>query len=289
MKWLLPIIVLFLLPVEVVSQAKDPLITESAPRISFEKMNLTKDSSDTLVHISKPKNIKPEIFTSGFIDIINSGQINASARFIRLYIGEQGKFAIPLSIYSGVSANNFQGRQFFSVLPSNDMLITNLINPLGGLVNFSIEGVLFFNKHPAITRSGLLYHTGEKILTGYKIGPVNDPSTGNPINFFNSFVSTGAYFQTGAWERNDAKNAGIFWFATRYLIYYTNPKQLKRVMPIVQSNGIYDGYSLAWGLEIDNIMNLKILFYKYFQKPTVDYSLPIYQFSFNYSIANNQW
>ena len=51
---------------------------------------------------------KPEILTSGFFDIVNNGQVNASARFIRLFIGEPGKFALPLSIYSGVSSNNFQ-------------------------------------------------------------------------------------------------------------------------------------------------------------------------------------
>jgi hypothetical protein len=51
---------------------------------------------------------QPEIFTSGFIDIINNGQVNASARFIRLYIGEPGKLAVPISLYTGVSSNNFQ-------------------------------------------------------------------------------------------------------------------------------------------------------------------------------------
>jgi hypothetical protein len=37
------------------------------------------------------KEYKPEIFTSGFIDVMNNGQVNASARFIRLFIGEPGK------------------------------------------------------------------------------------------------------------------------------------------------------------------------------------------------------
>jgi hypothetical protein len=37
---------------------------------------------------------KPEILTSGFIDIINNGQVNASARFIRLMIGETDKFVL---------------------------------------------------------------------------------------------------------------------------------------------------------------------------------------------------
>src|SRR5580765_7967745 len=56
------------------------------------------------------KEQKPEIFTSGFIDIFNNGQVNASARFLRLYIGEPGRFALPLSFYSGVSSNNFESQ-----------------------------------------------------------------------------------------------------------------------------------------------------------------------------------
>jgi hypothetical protein len=51
----------------------------------------------------KRKEYKPEILTSGFIDIMNNVQINASARFIRLYIGEPQKFEIPLSFYVGLT------------------------------------------------------------------------------------------------------------------------------------------------------------------------------------------
>ena len=39
--------------------------------------------SDSL-KLSKLQKQKPEIFTSGFLDIMNSGQVNAAARFIRL-------------------------------------------------------------------------------------------------------------------------------------------------------------------------------------------------------------
>src|SRR5687767_1137980 len=75
---------------------------------------------------------KPEILSSGFIDIVNNGQINASARFIRLSIGEPGKFSFPLSIYSGVSANNFQNQQTFGGQRTNEHLVNSFINPLSG-------------------------------------------------------------------------------------------------------------------------------------------------------------
>lgn len=228
---------------------------------------------------------KPEIFTSGFIDIVNSGQVNASARFIRLSIGEPGKFSIPVSLYSGVSSNNFQNSQSGMYQRSNDMLVTNFINPLSGLANISIDGLIYFNKKSKkVTKTGLLYHCGERILTGIKMGNATDPLTGKPINFLNSFASLGFYFQTGAWDRNNEKNVGVSWFAFRLIGCYTTPQQLREIIPDIKTNGLYDGYSIAWGVEISNLVNIKVVYYKYIKKPEINYYLPIYQFSFNYSI-----
>ena len=46
--------------------------------------------SDTVkTTLRQAQGVKPEILTSGFIDIVNNGQVNASARFIRLFIGSK--------------------------------------------------------------------------------------------------------------------------------------------------------------------------------------------------------
>lgn len=226
---------------------------------------------------------KPEIFTFGFIDIINTGQINASARFIRILIGEPGKIVIPLSFYSGVSANSFQNPA--TLQRSNDVLVTNYINPLSGIANISFDGQLFFDKKkPKLTKPGVLYHFGERVLTGVRTGLINDPSVGKPVNFLNSFAAMGIYFQTGAWEKTDAKNVGLFWLAFRMIGCYSNAKVIKQFLPKVETNGFYYGYSFASGIEISNVVTLKMVFYKYLKKPEIDYYLPIYQFSFNYSL-----
>lgn len=273
MKFFLPIL-LWLWPLFASTQAKDSLLKASAkatqPQATQKPVNI--------------KDYKPEIFTSGFIDIINNGQVNASARFVRLFIGEPGKFAIPLSLYSGVSSNNFQNTQSISQR-SNDALVTNFINPLSGLANISIDGIVFFNKKSQkVTKAGFLYHIGERILTGVRTGPITDPATGKPVNFLNSFGSLGLYFQTGAWDRNNSKNVGISWFAFRYIGCYTNPTQLKEFLPAIETNGLYHGWSLAWGVEINNFVNIKVVYYKYVKKPEINYYLPIYQFSFNYTL-----
>lgn len=277
MKSLLPIL-FWLLPAFAYSQTQDSVIMAWTPG--------TIPGNYAQVPIASTKvSYKPEVLTSGFIDIINNGQVNASARFIRLFIGEPGKFAIPISIYNGVSSNNFQNVQNQGLNRSNDQLVTNFINPLSGLANLSIEGVIFFNrKTQKYTRAGFIYHFGERILTGQKTGALTDPSTGKPVNFLNSFATTGFYFQTGAWERNNAKNVGIFWLAFRYVGCYTNPSQLKEFIPTIETNGRYFGYSIGWGVEINSLVNIKVLYYKYTKKPEIDYSLPIYQFSFSYSM-----
>jgi hypothetical protein len=241
-----------------------------------------KDTS-RLLSASKSNSPKPEVLSSGFIDIVNNGQVNASARFIRLYVGEPGKISFPISIYSGVSSNSFQNPQTPSGTRNNEHLANGFINPLAGLINVCMEGILYFNKKTKITRSGLLYHNGIRVLTGYKSGLLSDPTTGRPVNFLNSFAAGGLFFQTGAWEKNNAKNVGLCWIALRYISCKSPDKQLATIF-LQETNGFYHGWSLAGGIEINNLVNIKLVYYNYVKRPEIDYTFPIYQFSFNYSL-----
>jgi hypothetical protein len=228
---------------------------------------------------------KPEILTSGFIDIVSNGQLTASARLIRIFVGDPENICIPLSLYSGVSSNNFQssfGASAYSA--GNDHLLIQFINPLSGLMNISSDGLIFFKSTSKPTKLGWLYQTGERVLTGFVISDFQNPRNGKPVTFLNTFFSTGIYFQTGAWERNNAKNVGICWSALRYHGCYTNPNQIKEFLPNVKSNGFYSGYSIGFGIDITNLVNIKVICYKYIKQPELDYSSPLYQFSFNYAL-----
>lgn len=246
-----------------------------------------KSSSSTNIQtgLSKTTNYKPEIFTSGFIDIVNNGQVNASARFIRLYIGEPNKFAIPVSFYGGVSNNTFQNNSPGTVFSkSNSHLVSQYINPLSGLINISIEGVQFFSKKEKLTKAGMLYQLGKRVLNGVRSGEISNPLTGKPVNFLNSFAATGFYFQTGAWERSNAKNVGVFWLAFRYHVCKSSAGQIQEFLPTVETNGFYHGWSGGFGIEINKLVNIKAIYYKYVKAPEIEYGLPIYQFSFQYSM-----
>jgi hypothetical protein len=246
-------------------------------------------SADTSKNKPLPK---PEIFTSGFIDVVNNGQVNASARIIKLFIGEPGKIQIPLSFYGGVSSNNFQNQSSYGgqgggqLLKSNDHLVNQYINPFSGLVNVSIEGIAFRKKDAdKITKFGYIYQLGERVLNGIRIGDIRDPRTGKPTNFLNTFATAGVYFQTGAWEKTNSKNVGTFWLIARYHICRTNPNQIKQFLPDIETNGVYHGYSAGFGVQINNLVDIKAIYYKYSKAPEIDYGLPIYQFTFNYTMA----
>lgn len=260
--------------------------TDSTEMEETEEEEIT----DTII-----KDKKPELFTSGFIDIFNSGQVNASARFLRLNIGEPGKFSVPLSFYSGVSSNNFQTQSAQPFDPkSNAHLIVDYINPLSGLINVSSESIIFFKKSCKITKPGFTYQIGERLLTGYRTVYESDEEhtagteTVTPVNFFNTFGSLGLYFQTGAWEKNNKEDneVGLFWLSLRLIACYTSPKQIKAFLPDVETSGIYTGYSFGFGVEINSVVNLKVLYYKYIKQPEIEYYPSIYQFSFNYCLKN---
>lgn len=229
--------------------------------------------------------IKPEVLNSGFIDIVSTGQMNASARIIRLFIGEPGRFALPLSFYSGVSSNNFQSPQLAGGQFSNEQLLVHFINPMSGLVNISADGIIYFGARSAgLTRWGIVYQYGVRILSGYRPGMATNPLTAKPLNFLNGFGTTGLYFQTGAWERNNARNLGIFWASVRYIAAKSGKNQIMEILPSIQTRGFYHGWSLAWGITINKLVDIKVIYYRYVKEPEIDYSQPIYQFSFNYSL-----
>jgi len=230
--------------------------------------------------------LKPGILTNGFIDVMNNGQVNASARFIRISIGDPGKFAIPLSVYSGVSANNFRDQLSPFGERSNVHLLNSFINPLSGILNLSAEGIFYLKNENQFSRVGFPYHVGERVLTGFRTGSLLDPQAGRPVNFLNTVAATGVYFQTGAWERFTSSNIGLFWLVIMLHGCYSHPGNLRSFLQGAQTNGWYLGYSFGLGVHINNLLNLRAVYYKYTKPPEIEYSLPIYQFTFNYSLRN---
>jgi len=220
-----------------------------------------------------PKTIKPEIFTNGFVDVMNNGQMNASARVFKLYLGEPGKFVLPISLYTGVSSNGYN-----SVGRSNETLILNIINPLSGIFNISLDGTHYFTtKEKGLTKFGFLYQVGERLLS------YTDLQSFQTITFTNSYANAGLIFQTGAWEKNKTDNMGVFWISYRILIASSNTHIRSFFGPDYIENYVY-GFSVGLGIEINRVVSIKGFYYRYLGIENAAFKIPIFQFSFNYSM-----
>ena len=249
--------------------------------LAFFCSNISAQDSSTIKSLRKP-----ELLSSGFLDIATNGQVNASARLIRIYLGEPGKFNIPLSIYSGVSSGNFSPASPVQMPMSNEHLVSSFINPLTGIINVSAEGVLGNRKEQQRpTACGFIYQGGGRILTGYRTGSVPGINAIRPVNFFNGYALMGVYFQTGAWERSEEENMGLFWISARYIASCSSPGILSQIIAQPVS-GLYHGWSIGGGIDISSLVNLRVVYYKYVKSPETGFSNSLCQFSFNYALRN---
>jgi len=58
--------------------------------------------------------------------------------------------------------------------------------------------------------------------------------------------------------------------AIRYIGCYANPSKLKELLPTIEINGKYYGESNGWGVEINRLVNIKVLYFKYIKKSEID-------------------
>jgi len=216
---------------------------------------------------------KPEILSGGFIDIVQNGQMNASARLFRLFIGEPGKFQVPVSLYTGVSANNLSYNR------QNDEFILNLINPGSGIFNLSFDGSnTLFGKKEKLTSLQIQYQAGFRFLTFF------NKNIQRNITFFNCINTFGLTFITGAWERNKPGNLGIFWLNFRGLFSGNPAMVLKEIIGEPVSGKLF-GYSSGLGMEISQALNVKIFYFRFLNRTGIPaFNQPFLQLSFNYSL-----
>ncbi len=254
----------------------DSTITKKIPDPILTNPNVTSvlDKPKVAATSTQPK--KPELFNSGFIDFQNSGQMNASARVFKIYIGEPKKFMLPISIYSGVSGNNPNSGNTTS--KGSEQMILGLINPMSGIFNLSTDNTFRFKKNTkSITGISFVYQLGEKMITGQQTFTLKS------FNFFSTYANSGLLFQTGAWEKDKEKNMGVFWLLFRFhVVNISNTFQKLSGYP--PNNNFFKGFSIGTGIEINNVLNIKSYYYRYINPGADIFDIPIFQLTFNYSM-----
>ncbi len=238
----------------------------------------TKDSMNR--KLSEP----PEWLSAGMMEWGQGGQLLASARVVRLMIGEPGKWQLPLSVYSGVTqagSNAWGGSVNGS--RSNESISWQMYSPWSGLMNVGFEGqrlLLNWGLHSGLR---FVFQLGERALTGYRIGSTQDPLAGKQQLLWNHYAVMGWVLHTGAWERSNPKNLGRGWLMLRAHLSYSAPEQLKVLFPHSAFRGIYGGASLGMGIEVSRVVHIRAGVCWPIHRPEWLWQRSLTQFSFQYN------
>lgn len=248
------------------------LITSSCFSQVQDSILQTPNSKSTMIKDSQHINQKPDVLNGGFIDIIQTGQMNASARLLRLLIGEPGKFQLPVSIFAGASANSF------SIEKQEQDFVSNLINPGAGIFNFSFDGShRLAGYEEGFTSLRLQYQAGFRFLNYY-----NSLFFRN-TTIFNMIAGLGLTFITGAWEKSKINNLGLFWLNLRGLYSVSPTYAIEEVLPASTNPNIL-GCSAGIGIEINQTLNVRAFYFHFLNNRKIDaFRQPPLLLSFNYS------
>lgn len=236
-----------------------------------------------LSYINRDVPGKPEVFKSGYLDVLSDGTMQGAARFLKLYIGDPEKFHLPFFIYTGVSAKTLgttdpDGTKFN---------ISNLLNQLGGLANFSFsaDNYLRLNKSndgpfgkKNITQLRLAYQFGARLVNG------KDSVAKNNLNAVNTFANFGFQFQTGAWSGDSIQNMGVFFIQARAIASTSSRTKLVEMFGAGIESDVFYGYAVDAGIEINGVIDIKAGIYQYINnQKVVALKDPTVKFSANYS------
>lgn len=213
-----------------------------------------------------------QLLSGGYFDVMQSGQVNAAARFFKLYIGEPGGFRVPVSVYTGVSANHFSG----TIASDNDKALP-LINPGAGILNVHVDGSNKVAVGRGVTSLQANYQLGLRWLNQYSV------ASGGNITFFNLITGAGLTFITGAWQASGENSPGFFWLNARGLYAYSPLSALKMFFPLPMRHHLL-GCSGGMGIELSEMLQVKV-FYFYFlnNRQTDAFRKSFLQLSVNYS------
>jgi hypothetical protein len=215
----------------------------------------------------------PQFLKSGYVDFLTDGNIQASANLLRINIGDKNGFYLPFFIYTGVAGNAFGSDSL------NSTTVTNLLNPIGGTINLSFNGLQNLTKSETVWKLKFAYQVGGRLLNG------KDSLTQANFNFFNGFGNIGFFLQAPAWTPDDPSNMGIFYVQTKFISSISTQDNYQKLFgPQSISSSFLLGYSIDAGIEINQVIDVKLGIYQYVNEKNVSLlKNPVVKFSLNYS------
>ncbi|MCJ7484345.1 MAG: hypothetical protein MUO31_15455 [Thermodesulfovibrionales bacterium] len=214
-----------------------------------------------------------DLLNYGFIEY-GTGNLKGSIRLMKYRIGEPSMFGIKhfnLPLYVFVSAkdtnnalgtNNDTGNsEEMSLAEKNKQAFLELLDPLGGTINFSI-----YKKLNIATSKFDLSHVQATVQFGGKvIRESENTQEFKTITKVNGYAAIGFYSDTGSWEDGNLSNIGRLYLSSSLMLVYLGEKQNREVF-LSNLKPFIINWSSELGWYIKNSINFKLCLLKCFIK-----------------------
>jgi len=245
------------------------------------------NSYSQMIDIDYTRQLKPQSLSSdtverqvellgrGFVDFFSNGKMQGTAQLLKINIGEPKGFYVPIYLLIGSSGDGLGSQK------KNENTVANLLNPIGGIFNGTVNGRnnLYASKSD-ITSLKLSYQISGKLINA------QDTITGKSKFLGAGYGNLGLFFQTGAWDSDDKGNMGVFWIQAKATASYAfNNASYKEVLGKDFKSNYFVGYAIDLGIEINNKLNLKVGVYQYLNNQDLELLRnPIFKFSLDYNL-----
>jgi hypothetical protein len=215
------------------------------------------------------------MFGRGFVDTYFSGQIETTAEFLKVRIGEPEGFSLPLYLLVGSMESGMGSTE------QNGGTAISLISPTGGLLNISMFlNLSMYHSTTNITQFRLSAMGAGKLVNGQEVGTTEGKM------FPAGYYEAGIYFQTGAWEAGGVySEGGIFWIQAKYAGSVSSLSDLETVFgPSVAENP--HGFRSELGMLIKDKVNIRLgifLAQGGDQLPSLDE--PVFKLALDYKVS----
>lgn len=219
-----------------------------------------------------------DVLGQSFLDVFSNGKVQGTAQVLRINIGERSGFYIPFYLFVGASGDGFGESE------RNENTASNLLNPIGGVLNGSFNGITnLYKSESGKTSLKFAYQLSGRLVNG------RDSLNVESKFLASGYANAGLFFQTSTWEPDQPDNPGVFWVQAKATSSFgINRESLVELFGAEIEDNYFLGYSVDAGLEIINRINIKVGLYQYLNNQNVSlFTEPVFKLSVDYKLNRN--
>lgn len=186
------------------------------------------------------------------LEFISNGFIRSATEVLKFNVGHPEKFNIPFYLIVGANVNIKNQNTF-----NNSLAIFDLLNNMGGLFNFGVNGVIPVIKKANHVNVSCTYQAGAKSINTI----ISEKNSNNRHLAY--FGLVGIKISATAWQSSSSKSVpGSFWI--KNVLGYTHPNHdnIFNVWPEL-NHSFFINHIFEAGLNLTDGIHLKLGLYQF--------------------------